>query len=363
MVSPNATAVEPVSWELARRVAAQALRLAPVLEDETRRLFASDIDEAVTHAEALVEATTGLVSEAGPPNAVVVDRLQWVDSNLASFKRLLNPLAARLAERPRLMPAVTSPAGAAVSGAEIGLVLAWLSSRVLGQYDLFASEDDGPDALYFVAPNIIAIERRHAFPPQEFRLWIAIHELTHRAQFTGVPWMREYFLGLVERGTSLSPPDGKTIMSGLMQAVDAVRSGRNPLADGGIVSLLASAEQLATLHEAQALMSLLEGHSDVVMSSAATAEIPGAKRFARVLSERRTSTKGVAKLLQQFIGIDAKLRQYEEGERFVEAVQTEGGNELLAKVWSGQGSLPTLEEIRNPSIWIDRTAGVATHLG
>jgi len=362
-VSTNATAVEPVSWDLARRVAAQALRIAPVLEDGQRRAFKSDIDEAARRAEGLVEETTGLVSTAGPPNAVVVDRLGWVDANISSFKRLLNPLATRLADRPRLVPAVSSPAGAAVSGAEVGLVLAWLSSRVLGQYDLFASEEEGSDAVYFVAPNIIAIERRHAFPPQEFRLWIAIHELTHRAQFTGVPWMREYFLGLVERGTTLAPPDGKTIMAGLLQAVEAVRSGRNPLADGGIVSLLASAEQLATLHEAQALMSLLEGHSDVVMSSAATAEIPGAKRFARVLSERRTSTKGVAKLLQQFIGIDAKLRQYEEGERFVEAVQKEGGNALLAKVWSGQSFLPSLEEIRNPSAWIARTAGADSPLG
>jgi coenzyme F420 biosynthesis associated uncharacterized protein len=363
VVSTNATVAEPVSWELARRVAVQALRLAPILEDGPRRAFAADIDEAALRAQSLVEATTGLVSVAGPPNAVVVDRLGWVDANIASFRRLLNPLAEKLAERPRLMPAISSPAGAAVSGAEVGLVLAWLSSRVLGQYDLFAGGDDGGDAVYFVAPNIIGIERRHAFPPQEFRLWIAIHELTHRAQFTGVPWMREYFLGLVERGTMLSPPDGKTIMAGLLQGVEEIRSGRNPLADGGIVSLLASTEQLATLHEAQALMSLLEGHSDVVMSSAATAEIPGAKRFARVLSERRTSTKGLAKLLQQFIGIDAKLRQYEEGERFVEAVQAEGGDELLAKVWSRQEFLPTLEEIREPSDWIARTAGATSQLG
>ncbi len=194
-MSTNATAVEPVSWELARRVAAQALRLAPLLEDDTRRSFAADIEDAAIRAEGLVATTTGLISAAGPPNAVVVDRLGWVDANIASFRRLLNPLAARLADRPRLMPSVSSPAGAAVSGAEVGLVLAWLSSRVLGQYDLFASEEEGSDAVYFVAPNIIAIERRHAFPPQEFRLWIAIHELTHRAQFTGVPWMREYFLG------------------------------------------------------------------------------------------------------------------------------------------------------------------------
>jgi coenzyme F420 biosynthesis associated uncharacterized protein len=246
VVSANTTVAEPVSWELARRVAVQALRLAPVLDDEARRYFTADIDAAALHAASLVEATTGLVSLAGPPNAVVVDRLGWVDANIASFRRLLNPLAAKLADRPRLVPGISSPASAAVSGAEIGLVLAWLSSRVLGQYDLFAAEEDGRDAVYFVAPNIIAIERRHAFPPQEFRLWIAIHELTHRAQFTAVPWMREYFLGLVERGTTLAPPDGKTIMTALLQAVEAIRSGKNPLADGGVVSLLASADQLAT---------------------------------------------------------------------------------------------------------------------
>jgi coenzyme F420 biosynthesis associated uncharacterized protein len=347
---------------VARKVAVQALRLAPTLDEATSSRFVSEVEAAALSAQMLVEKTTGLVSLAGPPNVVVVDRVGWVDANIRSFKRLLQPLVTRLSERQRGFPGVFSPASAAVSGAEIGLVLAWLSSRVLGQYDLFATESEGGDALYFVAPNVVALERRHAFPPQEFRLWIAIHELTHRAQFTAVPWMREYFLGLVERGTSLSPPDVKAVMASLLSALEAMRAGRNPLADGGVVGMLASKEQLATLHEAQALMSLLEGHSDVVMSSAATAEIPGAKRFARVLAERRAASKGFSKFLQQFAGFDAKLRQYEEGERFVESLLDAGGDELFAKVWTGPGMLPNIDEIRNPKVWITRVQATSDHV-
>lgn len=353
---------DPVSWDVARKVAVQALRLAPTLDEATTSRFVKEVEAAANSAQILVEKSTGLVSLAGPPNAVVVDRIGWVDANIHSFKRLLQPLVTRLAERQRGFAGVASPASAAVSGAEIGLVLAWLSSRVLGQYDLFASEADGGDALYFVAPNVVALERRHAFPPQEFRLWIAIHELTHRAQFTAVPWMREYFLGLVERGTALSPPDAKALMASLLSAFEAIRAGRNPLADGGVIGMLASKEQLVTLHEAQALMSLLEGHSDVVMSSAATAEIPGAKRFARVLAERRASSKGFSKFLQQFAGFDAKLRQYEEGERFVEALVDAGGDELFAKVWASPAMLPSMEEIRNPAIWVARAQANSDHV-
>lgn len=344
---------DPIDWSVARRVAAQALRLAPLLDDETRKRFDAEIEAASTQAETLVEKATGLKSLAGPPNVVVVDRLGWVDANILSFQRLLRPLAERLAERQRLIPARASAAASAVSGVEVGLILAWLSSRVLGQYDLFGNGEGG-DALYFVAPNVVNIERRNAFPPTEFRLWIAIHELTHRAQFTAVPWMRPYFLDLIERGTSLTPPDAKAVATALLGAFDEVRAGRNPLADGGIVTLLASSEQLDTLHEAQALMSLLEGHSDVVMSSAATEEIPGAKRFAKVLGERRASSKGLAKLVQQIAGFDAKLRQYAEGERFVEALLNEGGDDLLATVWTDRENLPTLEEIRDPARWIER---------
>lgn len=350
---------EPVSWDLARKVAAQLLRMSPELDPSTRARVEADFAELAPKAERLVEAATGLVSNAGPPNAVVTDRLGWVDANIASFRRLLGPIAERLATRDNRKPSVVS---AATSGAEVGLVLAWISSRVLGQYDLLPGEDAaGSDAIYFVAPNVVALERRHGFAPREFRLWIAVHEVTHRVQFTGVPWLRPYFLDLVERGTRLAPPDARTVLDSLKRAVGDLREGRNPIADGGVVSLLASSEQLATLREAQALMSLLEGHGDVVMANAGGDSIPGAARFARVLSERRQHQGGLGKMVQQALGIEAKLRQYEEGERFVEAVIEAGGDELLARIWSDQSLLPTMEEIRQPDRWLDRAVGEAAH--
>jgi coenzyme F420 biosynthesis associated uncharacterized protein len=234
-----------------------------------------------------------------------------------------------------------------------------MSTRVLGQYDLLIGEDgESPgDVVYFVGPNVLALERRHGFPPREFRLWIAIHELTHRAQFTGVPWMRPHFLGLVDRGVAIAAPDPKDLLASLTRSAGEIRAGRNPLADSGLVGMLATPEQLTTLHSIQALMSLLEGHGDVTMNRAAADQIPGAKRFADTLQTRRDSAGGVVKLIQQLLGFEAKMRQYREGELFVEAVEAAGGTQLLARVWEAPERLPTLEEVREPARWIARLGG------
>ncbi|HTW97519.1 MAG TPA: zinc-dependent metalloprotease, partial [Acidimicrobiales bacterium] len=244
------------------------------------------------------------------------------------------------------------------AGLEVGLLLSWMSGRVLGQYDLlFAEGADEGDVVYFVGENIVALEREHRFPPDQFRLWIAIHEVTHRMQFTGVPWMRDYFLGLVERGVQASPPDARALLESLRRAAGELRAGRNPLADGGVVGLLATSEQLATLREAQALMSLLEGHGDVVMGRAAGPQVPEASRFAATLQRRREGARGMAKVVQQVIGIESKLRQYAEGEAFVDAVLAAGGDELVARLWEGPEMLPSIEEIREPQRWLDRVLG------
>jgi coenzyme F420 biosynthesis associated uncharacterized protein len=241
------------------------------------------------------------------------------------------------------------------AGVEVGLLLAWISSRVLGQYDLLPGEEtDGDDAIYYVAPNIVALERRHGFAPTEFRLWIAVHEVTQRLQFTGVPWMRAHFLDLVDRGTSVRPPDARAILESLRRAASEIREGRNPLAEGGVVGLIASSEQLETLHEAQALMSLLEGQGDVVMATVGKDHIPGSERFARVLAERRSSASGPTKLVQQLLGMEAKIRQYRDGELFVEAVLEEGGEALFRRLWEGPEMLPTMSEVRDPAAWVAR---------
>ena len=351
--------LEPVAWDVAIRTATQALRLAPPFKESARRALEEDFAEATAKAHELVEQATGLRSSAGAPRANVVDRGGWVSANVGSFRRLLAPLADRLAKQ-NLAKHVLTPMNRSAAGVEVGLMLAWMSGRVLGQYDLlpFDGEDAG-DVIYYVGPNVLNLEARHDFPPREFRLWIALHEVTHRVQFTGVPWMRDYFLGLVERGIGLEMPETKTVLEALRRAAGELRAGRNPLAEGGVVGLLASSEQLETLREAQALMSLLEGHGDVVMSGSAAAAIPGAKHFAEVLAARRASASGLAKLAQQALGLEAKMRQYAEGEQFVESVLASGGDPLLARVWESAEMLPNMDEIRDPALWIERVGGLA----
>jgi putative hydrolase len=144
--------------------------------------------------------------------------------------------------------------------------------------------------------------------------------------------------------------------------VDEMRAGKNPLADGGIVALLAGDEQRAVLQKIQGMMSLLEGHGDITMDRAATDRVPNADRFSRVLRERRSNTRGPGRILQQIIGLEAKLKQYEQGEAFIRTVEEAGGRELLNRVWTGPEALPTLDEIREPEQWLERmtTTGVAS---
>jgi coenzyme F420 biosynthesis associated uncharacterized protein len=243
-----------------------------------------------------------------------------------------------------------------LSGAEVGLVLGWMSTRVLGQYDQLLIEEERPedqDMVYYVGPNIVSLERKYGFPPREFRLWLALHEVTHRAQFTGVPWMRGHFLSLVERTLSAIDPDPKQLLEALRRTAGAIRSGQNPLEEGGLVTLIASPEQYQAIQEIGGLMSLLEGHGDITMDRAGAERIPSARRFSSVLRQRRQQ-RGLTKILSILIGLDAKLRQYEQGERFIEAVEGAGGKGLLDKVWEGPGWLPSWPEIRAPQSWIAR---------
>jgi coenzyme F420 biosynthesis associated uncharacterized protein len=352
---------DPVAWDLAAKVARRVAGRDPFSSSYHYASLQPDFEELTTVAEELVAEATGLRPLTGPARARVTDRAGWVDANIASFRRLLRPVLARLGSRlaesaGSSVGRVVQPLGSAVTGAQLGALLGWMSTRVLGQYDLLLMEEERPedqDIVYYVGPNILALEKRFAFPPREFRLWIALHEVTHRAQFTGVPWMRAHFLSLVESTVAAADPDPKRFIEALKKAMDLVRRGRNPL-DDGLMALLASPEQARTLDQVQGMMSLLEGHGDVTMDRAATDRIPSAERFGRVLRQRRQEAKGPVKLLQQAIGLDAKLRQYEAGERFIAMVEAAGGPALLARVWEAPERLPSLDEIREPSQWIDR---------
>jgi len=353
-----------VGWDTAVRVAGWVGSRTRMPVPYRPDLLQIEFDELTGQAEELVAASTGLRSAAGPARARVTDRPGWVSANVASFQRLLGPHfdrldPSRLSESNTVLSRLSGPlatAGRTATGVQMGVVLGWLSTRVLGQYDLLLTEEaaDDQDLVYFVGPNVVALERQHGFEPREFRLWLALHEVTHRCQFTAIPWMRDYFVSLVEEGIGSLEPDPARLATALKRMTDEIRAGRNPLDDNGALGLVATPEQLEGLHRIQALMSLLEGHGDVTMDRAGAADIPSAAHFSKVLRARRKQAHGLSRILQQLIGIEAKLRQYEEGERFIAAVEESGGPELLDHVWRGPEWLPSLEEIRDPSTWIAR---------
>jgi coenzyme F420 biosynthesis associated uncharacterized protein len=355
---------EPIAWDLAERVATRVAGREPLEDSYLYATLQPDFEELTAQAEALVEAETGLKSLAGPARAQLTDRAGWVRANIASFQRLLRPVTERLGAAldqdrslgPIPLGASVAQVGRTLSGTQVGLLLGWMSTRVLGQYDQLIIEEENPEAqdmVYYVGPNILALEKRFAFPPREFRLWLALHEVTHRMQFTGIPWMRGYFLSLIESTLASVEPDPRRFLDALRRAVDQVRHGQNPLDDGGLLTLLAGPEQYEAIQQVGGLMSLLEGHGDVTMDRAGADRIPSAERFSRVLRQRRQQ-KGPAKVLSTLIGLDAKLRQYEQGERFIETVERAGGPELFARVWAGPEWLPNMAEIRQPERWIER---------
>ena len=349
----------PVDWRLAERVAVRAAGREPFADSYLGHSLQRDFDEATAEAEELVARATGLRSLSGPARARVTDRAGWVHANIDSFQRLLLPLTDKLGDR--LGNNLTSGVTRKVGGMEVGLLLGWMSARVLGQYDMLLIDDpaeaspEDQDLVYYVGPNVLALEKRFAFPPKEFRLWLALHEVTHRAQFTGVPWLRDHYLGLVHQMLDSMDPDPKRFLDALVRVVDDLRHGRKPLDNGGLAALLASPEQRVVLDKIGGLMSLLEGHGDVTMDRAGTDSVPSADRFARVLRERRATANPATKLVQRLLGIEAKINQYAQGESFIAEIERLGGGPTaLDPVWRGPSWLPTLAEIREPEEWFDR---------
>jgi coenzyme F420 biosynthesis associated uncharacterized protein len=347
-----------IDWQLAARVAVRASGREPFAESYLADSLQRDFDEATALAEDLVADATGLRSLAGPARARVTDRAGWVQANVGSFQRLLRPLTDKLEARTHgPMGAVTRR----VAGAEIGMLLGWMSGRVLGQYDMLVVDDpavadvDEQDLVYYVGPNVLALEKRFAFPPKEFRLWLALHEVTHRAQFTGVPWLRDHYIGLVHQTLDTVEPDPKQLLDAFGRLVEELRKGRGAMADGGLATIFASPQQRAVLDKIGGLMSLLEGHGDITMDRAGIGHVPSAARFAKVLRERRAHGSPGTKLLQRLIGLEAKINQYAQGERFIEEVERIGGGpSALDPVWRGASWLPTLSEIREPEEWLAR---------
>ncbi len=324
------------------------------------RKFAWQAPTYVARASELVTAETGL-ELAGAPDVGVISRTQWVETNIQSFTALLAPLRDAIEDAAPSMADDADGSSAGIGSrfmaAELGAVLGFLSKRVLGQYELVLPTSDGEvgDSVFFVGANVLSMERLHQFRPSHFRFWVALHESAHRAQFKGVPWMRDYFLSLVDELVGEGAREHGR-MARIANDVAAARArGEDPIGDAGILGMLASGDQRAVLDRVQALMSLLEGHGHVVMDRIGERELVDVGRMSDVLTARRADAK--TQRLMRLIGMEMKLKQYELGATFIRGVENRASWDALAMAWESPEALPTLSEIEDPGAWLDRMAG------
>ena len=341
-----------VDWRTAalvgRRVAGSGGPMTPV----QRATLSEDFAEIVPEAERLVKEFTGLSSSAYRSRAWVMSRNQWLQANLRGFERVLEPLATKMLSGRS--DGALATVRRAVLGAQLGGLLGYLGHRVLGQYDVFLPPDDD-GLIYFVGANVLGIEQKFRFPARQFRMWISLHEVTHRIQFGRAPWLRGHLQGLMDSYLDSMELDAGWLLDRLRGAVEEVRNGSAEYRGFGWVFMLMTPDQRDMVRRMQALMSLLEGHGNYVMDRVSVEWVPSAPRFRRMMHQRH-SRPGVEKAFQRAIGFDVKVRQYAMGERFTRKVVEEVGLARFNRVWEGPSSLPSMDEIRHPERWVARVA-------
>ena len=342
-----------VDWSLARRVAGLAGA------SQGPKDVGIDVGATAARLEPEVVRFTGIDTGGVAPPAELVDRAEWAEANLTTLSGLLEPVTARLSDRLAGAGPIAGPlrmvTGSTIA-AEVGLVMGYMSQRVLGQYELSLIQPDGPTRLLFVAPNLAKAVEDMDLDRTAFIDWIVLHELTHVVQFTGVPWLRDHlagllheYLGTVEVQIQAGGAGGIPSMPNLPELVERFR-------DGGLMALIQSREQRELMDRLQPAMAVIEGYSEYVMDALGANLVPGHERLRAAMDRRRQSRSAPDRLLQKLLGLDLKLRQYEQGKRFCDGVAAAGGIETLNRVWRSPDDLPTPAELDDPDAWVARTA-------
>ncbi|MFM9372397.1 zinc-dependent metalloprotease [Streptomyces sp. Da 82-17] len=357
-----------VDWNLAVATATRLVRPGPEVSRDEARAVVTELRGHAKSSEEHVRSFTRMATDAAHDTPVlVVDRAGWVRANVAGFRELLKPLLDKMQDRRGSGPgnAMLGAVGGKVTGVELGMLLSFLASRVLGQYETFAPPSrelpgaaEGGGRLLLVAPNIVHVERELDVDPHDFRLWVCLHEETHRTQFTAVPWLRDHLEGEIQSFLDETDVDPMTVLERLREAASSLAGNGRPEEDEGgrsIVELVQTPAQREVLGRLTAVMSLLEGHADYVMDGVGPAVVPSVAEIREKFKERRA--KGASRLdlaLRKLLGLDAKLRQYRDGERFVRAVVEQVGMDGFNRVWTSPNTLPTKAEIASPADWVAR---------
>jgi coenzyme F420 biosynthesis associated uncharacterized protein len=341
-----------VDWSLARRIAA----FAGASEGDAD--VGVDVVAAAQRLEPEVVRYTGLDAGGNAPPAELVDRAGWAEANLTTFSHLLEPIAERMSDRLGRAGPIAGPlrlgAGATIA-AEAGLVVGYMSQRVLGQFELSLIQPEAPMRLLFVGPNLRKAMIDLDADREAFIDWIVLHELTHVVQFMGVPWLRGHLGGLlrsyldsVDVQIKAGAAGGLPSMPNLQELVDRFR-------DGGLMALIQTREQRELMDQLQPVMAVIEGYSEHVMDALGETLVPGYERLRDAMDRRRRSRSAPERLLQKLLGLEMKMRQYEQGKRFCDAVVDEVGIDGLNAVWGSPEAMPTQVELDDPAVWISRT--------
>ncbi|GGH95877.1 hypothetical protein GCM10007170_22430 [Arthrobacter liuii] len=362
-LSPTAQSL--INWDLAASAAARLAPAGPVLDeaaigaavDSLRRLA----DASVPH----VHEITGLEAarDLRDSSVLVVDRASWAKANTQSFAVMLKPAMQKMLDsrRGNLSPGAAQVSGA-ITGSQLGAVLAFLSSKVLGQYDPFAALAENSTApaagrLLLVAPNIVSVERELNVTPEDFRLWVCLHEQTHRVQFAAAPWLRHHMLEQIDELSGHLLGNVDSLMERASAAARSLKdrsaTGNTP-GRGAILDLLQDPEEKAAISHLTAVMSLLEGHANVVMDAVDASIVPSVKTIRQRFNDRGKDRGVIEKFIRSLLGLDAKMRQYSDGARFVRAVVDVAGMDGFNKVWESADHLPTEPEIHDAKLWLER---------
>jgi coenzyme F420 biosynthesis associated uncharacterized protein len=340
-----------IDWILAEKIAGY---LAGSGDAATPR---ADLPALAAESEKRVTAYTGLEPARPLPPPEGIGRREWVQTNIKAMRTLLDPVLDRAGEGlGPLKPAARLALGFMVT-TEVGVVLGYLAQRVLGQYELVLldeAEPTAPPRLLFVMPNLGQAVRSFEAKEDEFVTWVALHEVTHAVQFAGVPWLHAHVAGLV-----------RELLRSAELRMEAERKLRRPtwaqvkqtfeaLRHGDLISILTSDVERDTLNQVQAVMAVIEGHAEHVMDAVAPDLLPSLPKLRAGLDRRRQSQSGLSRLLAKLLGLELKLRQYEQGKFFCDAIVNAAGTEALTRVFSGPDALPTLDELTDPALWLRR---------
>jgi coenzyme F420 biosynthesis associated uncharacterized protein len=338
-----------IDWSLASQVARGVARLQPTGDPAPFEALAGPSEES----ERLVAAYTGLVPAAPLPVAEAVGRDEWTEANLASLRGVLDPVADRLGDGFGPLGGIVNSGLAALLAAEAGAISGFLAGRVLGQYEFPVLDPAAPPRLLFVAPNLGHAATQLDADADQLLRWVALHETTHALQFGAVPWLREHLAACVRELLSGLSFQGGSLLR--IPDLDDIRGLVDTVREDGIATLALGPERRELFDRMQALMAVLEGYAEHVMDAVGGDVLDDLDSMRVALNRRRRERSGFLRLFERLIGMDLKLRQYEQGKRFCDAVVARGGIEALNRAWASPEAMPTLAELDDPVAWLERT--------